>query len=236
MFGFILDFFFPPQCIICLKFVSSFGTLCSKCWSNINFLSDRYCYSCGVAFYSTIQKDLCPKCFVYPPPFQSAKSVFAYNDYSKRAIERFKFLGCTYSAPIYAKWMVKYCSSIFKAVDLIVPVPLHISRLRMRKYNQSVLIAKNLSDITKIPINLNSLFRVKKTDSQVGLTKKQRIANVAGAFICRNDAFLDKRIVIVDDVMTTGSTINACAKEIRKNGSKSIKVVTLARKIFGGDS
>ena len=228
----ILDFFFPPQCFVCFDSVSDFGTFCSKCWCGIEFLHDDYCYCCGFSFSSSINFDLCSQCYVRPPDFSMARSVFRYNDVGRKIIERFKFNNCSYMAHYCAKWMFDFIPSIFEGADMIVPVPLHKSRLRERGYNQSALITKRAGDMFGIKYDLHSLRRIKKTDAQSTLSAKKRLNNVKGAFACEKDAFRGKKIVIIDDVMTTGYTVKECASQvIGLGGAKWVRVATLARSI-----
>ena len=154
-----------------------------------------------------------------------------YDDNSRPLIVNFKFHDKTENSKFLARWLYSAGHDIWEqGADVLMPVPLHNARLRHRKYNQSALLCKDLSKFVNLPVDYASLVRHKNTRPQVEFNGKERERNVKHAFkVCNKDAIQNKRIVIIDDVMTTGSTIRECAVELLKNGAQSVDVITIAR-------
>lgn len=231
----ILDVLFPPKCIICGKIISQDGCLCFTCWGKIDFITFPYCSCCGVPFSYEIEEDLiCGKCILKKPKYDKAVAVFVYNKYSNDIIHKFKYNDCSYAAKTLSNWMVREGKKLISDTDLIIPVPLHKLRLMTRFYNQAALLAKFISKNTKIKCDFKSLKRVKNTKQQFGLTLKQRAKNVRNAFFIPEqfkENIKGKNILLVDDVMTTGATINACSYVLKKAGAKKVYVLTLGRTV-----
>ncbi len=228
----IVNLLFPPSCCACNAIVSYESALCYKCWSKIRFLSDFYCCKiCGSnTHYLEDNTTICISCESRPPIYKQARSIFLYDDMTSGMITRFKFSDSTGMSPVYARWIMRDCLSILKETDVLIPVPLHFFRLLRRKYNQSAILCNEIQKIYNIDINYNSLKRVKNNRPQVGLEYKTRINNVRGVFsIKNNNKIKNKIITLIDDVMTTGATINACTKELLRAGVKSVNVITLSR-------
>ncbi len=230
----ILNILLPPRCLKCGKLVLAEEGLCAKCLNELNFIAAPYCRKCGQAFLEedTGQKMLCGGCLKRKrSPFRMLRSSLEYDEASKPLILALKFMDKTENATTLAKWLNLSMKDLkSEGADLIIPVPLHFSRMLKRRYNQSALLVKELSKISKIKADYTSLYRKKKTRPQVELMGLARVKNVKGAFSVKKPQNIKgKRIILVDDVMTTGSTLKECAIALKKAGAKSIDALTIAR-------
>lgn len=227
-----IDIVFPPQCLSCKAKVESNGSLCHKCWEAIEFISSPQCVVCGVPFeLATSERQICGKCIADPPKYKAARAVFSYDDASSKLITNFKYYDSTASGLHFAKWMLRAGKGFIDEADIIVPVPLHKIRLLSRRYNQSALLCNSLSEVTAKKVCNKLLIRHKNTKPQAGLSFNMRVNNVKSAFKVNNkfqDEITGKNILLVDDVMTTGSTINSCTKVLLKAGAKNVFVLTIA--------
>ncbi len=228
-----LDFLLPPRCFSCGAGTDRQGSLCAACWGQLHFVTAPHCIRCGYPFeFDAGEGALCAACLARPPAYHSARSVFRYDDGSKRLILGFKHGDRTDGTAAFALWLSRAGAGVLPGADFILPVPLHRWRLFKRRFNQSALIGKSLSRITGIPIDAFSLVRQRATESQGGLNRRQRHRNVRGAFAVRNQAarpFQGLKLILVDDVYTTGATAGACAKALLQAGAEEIHVLTLAR-------
>ncbi|HCY19026.1 MAG TPA: amidophosphoribosyltransferase [Deltaproteobacteria bacterium] len=171
---------------------------------------------------------LCGTCIKKRRPFSIARSIGIYEGVLLEAVQRLKYNGKTSLARPLAKLMTKEFS--MNNYNLIVPVPLHKTRLKERGFNQSLLLARELSKLYNLPIDYLNLRKIRATDPQVNLKGKERIENMKGAFAVKNGAgFKNKKILLIDDVYTTGATVTECSKVLKKAGAKTIDVLTLAR-------
>lgn len=230
----IIDTVLPPRCIECGKILNGKIGLCPECFNRINFISRPYCSKCGTPFENAKNSGnlLCGKCIKEKrTPFRMNRSAMKYDENSKNLILSFKFMDKTENASVLAKWMKIAGEDIWKeGVDVLVPIPLHYTRLIKRKYNQSALLCAELSKLTGIPVDYNSVVRHLKTRPQVEFSGRERVKNIKGAFSVRHPKNVKgKRIVLVDDVMTTGSTLKECALVLRKAGASSVDTLTVAR-------
>ena len=228
----LFDIFLPPRCLVCHDVVYKENGLCHKCFKNISFLSDQCCPVCGRNYTFPVEKEelICGKCLSDPPKLQGLRAVFAYDDYSKQLILPFKHADRTELTPFLSKLLYYRGQNMLANADCIIPVPLYWQRLMKRKYNQSALLATKLSKITGKRCFLNVLIRTKKTQSQGHKTKKDRMENVKDAFCVRySEKIKGKNVVLIDDVYTTGATLNECAKVLRQAGAKRVEALVLAR-------
>ena len=229
----MLDILLPPQCLACGSLVESQGVLCPSCWDGIDFLGDPCCAACGLPFeFEAFADALCGACLRQPPPYRRARSVFAYDDASRNLVLAFKHGDRTDAAPAYGRWLARAGGELIGDTDVIVPVPLHWMRLFKRKYNQAALLAWALGGLVGRPVAPNHLIRRRRTPSQGTLSPSARRKNVAGAFVLKSSgkaAFSGKRVLLIDDVLTTGATAAACARALLKGGAASVDVLTLAR-------
>lgn len=238
-----LDAVLPPQCLSCAELVSEPGALCAACWARLNFIAAPFCRICGWPFDSDPSSSdgaaeapptdlVCGACLREPPLFDRARAVLAYDDASRGLILGFKHADRTHGAPAFARWLARAGGELLIAADIIAPVPLHWSRLLARRYNQAALLGLGLAKLTGKSVVPDLLVRRRPTPSQARLSRSERLRNVAGAFAVRPSrlaAARGRRIVLVDDVLTTGATVSACAKTLRRAGAVSVDVLTLAR-------
>lgn len=231
----LLNLLFPPQCLNCEVRVPTHGTLCIPCWQQIHFITEPMCHACGLPFdYDIGEGALCGVCMHTRPAYSYARSAFRYDEHSRKLITRFKYSDHTQLAKTYGSWLNKAGEELLKHSDIIIPVPLHYFRFLKRRFNQSALLAHTLAKKSSVKCLPNALIRTRKTTPQTGLTSKQREKNVKGAFAINKRCLKQingKNILLIDDVMTTGSTINQCTKTLLKSGAAQVNVLTLARTV-----
>ncbi|HLW27403.1 MAG TPA: ComF family protein [Kiloniellales bacterium] len=228
-----LDLLLPPRCLACGCLVRLDGTLCLPCWSALHLLAPPQCESCGLPFeHEQPPGSLCGACLREAPPWQRARAALAYDDGSKGMILRFKHADYTQAAPTFALWMERAAGSLLHEADLIVPVPLHRWRLFYRRYNQAALLAQALGKLGRKQVIPDLLLRYKRTSSQGHLSPQQRRRNVAGAFKVQprwKPLLQEARVLLVDDVLTSGATLGACSRTLYRAGARAVDVLTLAR-------
>lgn len=232
-----LDILMPPQCLKCSALIERDGALCIDCWQAVTFISQPYCAACGLPFEfdgsDPLSRDsLCGACIARPPLFERARAVLAYDDASSPFILSFKHGDRTEAASAFARWMARAGADILGEVDLIAPVPLHWSRLFTRRYNQAALLGQQLGRISGLPSIPDLLVRKRRTPSQGRLNPSARRRNVSGAFRVRQKhsvAIGGKRVLLVDDVMTTGATASAVTRALLAGGAAGVDVLTLGR-------
>ncbi len=230
----LLNFVLPPVCPFCRTLVSENKTACGPCWSQIQFISAPYCPQCAKPFeFGSAVNDLkCAKCLSNPPAFKATRAVFRYDDFSRKLILSFKHHNAIHMGPLLAQWMYTHSEDILRNVDFLIPIPLHWTRLLKRGYNQAAILSKEISKLSNVPTKLKVLERVRRTPTQGSLTPKQRQDNVRGAFHVPASAIpiiQGKTLVLIDDVITTGATLDACAKTLIKAGVKEVRVISAAR-------
>ena len=233
-FNFLLESILPRRCRKCGQILTSEGELCERCIEELNFIYPPYCHKCGYPLESQPinSKMLCASCLSHKRSvFRMIRSALYYDDASKNLILAFKFMDRTENAHLLGAMLKVASEDIFtKGVDIIIPVPLHYSRLLKRKYNQAALLAQELGKYSGIKVDCTSLIRHKKTKPQVEFSGHERVKNVKNAFsVTHPEKIIGKRILLVDDVFTTGSTLKECAIALKKAGAKSIDAVTVAR-------
>ena len=237
MFRAILDILFPPLCHICRAFIPAAGNihLCASCREGITPVVSPLCDLCGVPFATTDGIDhRCGHCCTVPPRFTAARTALLFDGPVRDLIHRFKYdrrvqlsrpLGLL-TAEALAPWVTA------AAADLVMPVPLHIRRLRQRGFNQAVLLGQVLAREWCLPLDRTTLRRIRWTEPQINLAADQRAANVRGAFAVKDPPRVEGRsIILVDDVYTTGSTVVECSRVLRGAGAAEVRVVTVARAV-----
>lgn len=230
-----LDVLFPPICIACREPVRDSGSLCPKCWSAVSFLEGAMCACCGLPFEIDPGPDtLCAACHARKPAFDKARSVMRYDEASKATILALKHADRLDLIPPLARWLARAGRPLLEETDLIVPVPLHPLRLWWRRYNQSAEIARSLGTLTGTAVDLLVLTRKRATRSQGAMpSAKARRRNMQGAFAVHADVSVKgKRILLIDDVMTTGATVEACSRALKRAGASQVFVLTLARVVL----
>ena len=210
-------------------------TKSDKDWDGIAYLDEPCCHICGFPFeYEVGEGALCAGCLAKPPRFTSARAAFIYNDASRDIILSFKHGGRTENLSRFAAQLRRAGRGFLPDADLIVPVPLHRTRRIKRRYNQSTLLGRALSRITNASFEPDSLRRIRATASQGGQTAAGRKRNVQGAFAVPGAArqrLSGANIVLIDDVMTTGATLDACASVLLRSGANRVDALCLARVI-----
>lgn len=229
----VVDLLLPPTCPACRSAVDRPGRLCAACWGEVDFIAAPFCASCGLPFaHDHGAATLCGGCLSDTPAFDRARAAMRYGDVPAKLVVGFKHGDQTHLAPALADWLERAGAELLTEADLLLPVPLHRGRLFRRRFNQSALLAHALGRRRGIEVATGLLRRGKATASQGGLTRNERLRNVRGAFAVDSDdrsALDGRRVVLIDDVFTTGATIEACARVLRRAGALRIDVLTLAR-------
>jgi ComF family protein len=230
----LLDVILPPLCHICHTFIPNAGSLhiCPTCRDLLPLVSSPLCPVCGIPFVGAGGDHRCGSCTTHPPHFDAAHANFLYEGAIRDLIHSFKYHRNTHLRyPLALLTLEGLNATVSKHTPhLIIPVPLHRSRLRQRGFNQAVLLGSELSRRLSLKMLPDALVRVRQTEPQIELTATERRLNVKGAFsVKKGDLVTGKRILLLDDVMTTGSTMDECAKELKKAGADVVIAVTAAR-------
>ena len=217
---------FPQRCPVCTKEAhdSSALPLCLDCWGSIAPYRGPACRQCGVPTVS-VHTGLCQSCIADPPAFSRAMSYGIYEGVLKEAMHLLKFNKHRRLAKPLARLLADLD---LPEADVIVPVPMHIRQLRQREFNQTALIANHLSRITGIPLEIDALKKIKETSAQIDVDRKERLRNLRKAFAA-SESVQGQRMLLVDDVITTGATVRECARVLAKSGAIEITVIALAR-------
>ena len=233
------EFVLPPVCLGCSTRMGDHGGLCVKCWQQIDWIERPYCAILGTPFsYDLGAGALSAKAITDPPPFARARAAARHTGLARTLIHRLKFGDRMELAAPLAGWMVRAGEELLDAADLLVPVPLHPSRLFQRRFNQAALLAKSIGELSGHSVSLNVLQRVKATRHQVGLKALERNANVRGAFRvpqAQKPHIFGRHVLLIDDVLTTGATLSSAARALLRGGAKSVDVLTFSMVIGGED-
>jgi ComF family protein len=230
-----LNLLYPPVCQLCHNHRAEMrdGLVCGKCWSHVRFIRPPFCERCGLPFTGEITTAfVCTNCNDLELHFTSARSAVVAKSVVLEAIHRFKYSHALWFENFLAGLLIREAAPVLakQTWHCIVPVPLHPVKQREREFNQAALLAAQLARATKIPLNGKILRRVHFTATQTLLTRDERAANMKNAFVVRQGTRLaGKKIVLVDDVFTTGATTNACAQALRAAGAAEVGVWTVAR-------
>lgn len=226
-----INFLLPLRCVKCGAILEKQEGLCTSCWPQIPFITKPYCSCCGRPFDFEIDEEaLCGACTQYEPHYTMARSVFCYTEDSRDLILKFKHTDNLYAAPLYGKWMSELLENIKD--PLCVPVPLHWTRLFKRTYNQAALLAHEIAHLKEWLYLPSILKRTRRTPSQGHLSQKDRLKNVRGAFSVaayKKPLLKGKLVLLVDDVFTTGATLDTCAQVLLKAGAQEVHAITLGR-------
>ncbi len=235
----------PPRCASCRVMVAEKGTLCGDCWQDLSFITSPMCACCGLPFaYDMGEGALCASCTADHPAYDTARAALRYDEHSRKLVTQLKYADQTHVVPLLARMMARVlppallASKVRAANLVVVPVPLHRYRLFTRRYNQSALLASAIAKDLALPYCPDMLLRVKHTPPQASLSKAARGKNVQGAFSVhpkQKVPLKGKEIVLIDDVLTTGATLQACAKKLRQGGAKAVHCLTLARTVLPGE-
>ena len=229
----LLDAILPPRCLKCGEIVADSGALCGRCWPELKFLAPPCCACCGLPFeFEMGECSLCGACTADRPLYDRARAALTYDDASRDLILRFKHADRIDGAATFAGWMARAGGELVASADLIAPVPLHRWRLVRRRYNQAAILANTIGHLRGKLVVPDLLVRRRATPSQGHLGRSQRHRNVAGAFALhpgRVQVAKGARILLVDDVLTTGATAESCARTLRNAGAKAVDLLVLAR-------
>jgi ComF family protein len=233
----MLDAALPPLCPACRRPVADDGGLCPGCWSMLSFITPPYCERLGIPFaYDPGPGMLSMQAIADPPAYGRARAAVRYDDIARTLVHALKYGDRLDLAPTLGRWMVQAGGTLLAEADALVPVPLHWRRLWARRFNQSAALAETIAARAALPVAHAALTRIKSTRQQVGLTASERALNVQGAFRVRAEARAEvagRRLVLVDDVLTSGATIDACARALLRAGAAAVDVLVFARVVDG---
>lgn len=227
-----LDIALPPLCAVCRSQVDGSG-LCPGCWSKLSFISRPYCERLGIPFvYDPGPGILSMEAIANPPAYHRARAAVRFDEISRALVHALKYGDRLDLAPMMGRWLAFAGRDLLAEADALVPVPLHWRRNWARRFNQSRMLAAAVSTNTGIPVTAFALKRVKPTVQQVGLSRSERAANIQGAFRVSPEgkaAIAGRRLVLVDDVLTSGATAEGCARALLRAGAANVDVLVFAR-------
>jgi ComF family protein len=230
---FTLDAALPPLCPSCREPLGGGAGLCAACWSKLSLIEPPYCARLGIPFsHDGGDGLLSMEAIENPPAYARARAAVRYDDIARALVHGFKYGDRLDLAPMMGRWMARAGRDLIDDADTLVPVPLHWRRLWARRFNQSAALAKAIGEAESLPVLYDALRRVRATPQQVGLNKSQRANNVQGAFRVAPGGKAEiagKRLVLIDDVLTSGATADACARVLLRAGAASVDVVVFAR-------
>lgn len=223
----ILDYIYPPRCPVC-DGISAQG-ICGSCRKKLSFITEDYCMRCGKPLDDERQ-EFCSDCKRRKHFFIQGRSLLSYQGPVRRSLYRLKYANKREYAEAYGKEMARYLGRWIRQqkITKIVPIPLHPARRKSRGCNQAALLARSLGKQMNIPVDEKLLYRTKKTAPQKALTGAERRINLEKAFIVKGNVCTDERILLVDDIFTTGSTVDAAAKALKQTGDCHIFVASVA--------
>lgn len=232
LFGRALNVALPTLCPACRTPVAGSG-LCAPCWSKLSLIAPPYCERLGIPFaYDPGPGVLSMQAISDPPAYHRARAAVRYDDTARAMVHALKYGDRLDLAPVMGRWMTRAGRELFDRADALVPVPLHWRRLWTRRFNQSALLAKAIATECGIAVANAALKRVKATAQQVGLSQTERAQNVQGAFSVPGDRKAEvagRHLILVDDVLTSGATSDACARALLRAGAKSVDLLVFAR-------
>lgn len=227
-----LDIALPTLCVACREPVADEG-VCADCWSKLSFIAPPYCPRLGIPFiYDPGPGLLSMQAIADPPTYQRARAAVRYDEVAKTLVHGLKYQDRTDLAPTMGRWMARAGRELLDEADLLVPVPLHWRRGWSRRYNQSGALARIIRKQTGVPVATTALRRIRPTQQQIGLSRSERATNVQGAFKVSKDKAVEvhgRRIVLIDDVLTSGATVDACARALLRAKAAQVDVLVFAR-------
>jgi ComF family protein len=229
-----LDFIYPPTCLACRAATAEAGALCPRCWREMRFIERPFCERLGAPFERDLGPGLIsPQAIADPPVYGRARAATRFEDGpARRLVHRLKYSDRMELAKPLGRWMARAGADILREADVLTPIPLHPLRLIARRFNQAAALAAAVGQYAAKPCDPSLLARVKATRAQVGLSRTQRAENVQGAFRVPSKAeprVKGRRIVLVDDVLTSSATANAAARALLRAGAAGVDVLVFAR-------
>ncbi len=232
-FRMMLDVGLPPLCPSCRDPVGDGTGLCAPCWSKLSPIERPFCERLGIPFtYDPGPGILSMQAIADPPAYTRARAAVRYDEIARTMVHALKYGDRLDLAPVMARWMARAGTEVLEDAEVVVPVPLHWKRMWARRFNQSAALAKLVAGPLGIPVSHTALKRVKATPQQVGLSKSERAANVQGAFRiepANRSEIARRHVVLVDDVLTSGATVDACARVLLRGGARQVDVLVFAR-------
>lgn len=229
----LLDVALPPLCPACREPLGSGVGLCAACWSSLSPIEKPYCPRLGIPFvYDPGPGITSMEAIAHPPAYGRARAAVRYDDVARKLVLSFKYADRLDLAPMMGAWMARAGRELLDGADALLPVPLHWRRLWSRRFNQAAALAGAISGQSGVPVWHDVLKRVRATPQQVGLSKLERAGNVQGAFQVPDDQkprLRGRRVVLVDDVLTSGATVDTCARVLLRAGAATVDVVVFAR-------
>ncbi|MGA7430045.1 MAG: ComF family protein [Xanthobacteraceae bacterium] len=227
-----LDLALPQLCPACRETVEGRG-LCASCWSKLSFITRPYCERLGIPFvYDPGPGILSMEAIADPPSYNRARAAVRFDEISRALVHALKYGDRLDLAPMMGRWVAQAGHELLANADALVPVPLHWRRQWARRFNQSAMLAATISTASGVPIAAGALKRVKATVQQVGLSRAERGDNIQGAFRVPETgkaAVAGRRLVLVDDVLTSGATVEGCARALLRAGAANVDVLIFAR-------
>jgi ComF family protein len=227
-----LDIALPRLCAVCREPVEGEG-LCASCWSKRSFITRPYCERLGIPFvYDPGPGILSMEAIADPPAYNRARAAVRFDEISRVLVHALKYGDRLDLAPMMGRWISRAGREVLAEADALVPVPLHWRRLWTRRFNQSAMLAAAVSAASGVPMVTDALKRVKATVQQVGLSRSERAANVQGAFRVPEQgkaAVVGRRLIVLDDVLTSGVTVEGCARALLRAGASNVDVLVFAR-------
>jgi len=235
----VLNVALPPLCLSCRAPVVD-DALCPACWGKLSFIAPPYCPRLGIPFaYDPGPGVLSMEALADPPAYGRARAAVRYDEIARTLVHALKYDDRLDLAPKLGRWMALAGRELLESADALVPVPLHWRRLWARRFNQAAVLAQAAARASDVPVAYDALKRVHATRQQVGLSRPERAANVAGAFRVPPEgrpSVKGRRLVVVDDVLTSGATLDSCARVLLRAGAVNVDVLVFARVVqkFGG--
>lgn len=235
----VADLLFPPLCIACREPLGQGQGFCASCWGKVTFLDGPMCDCCGLPFaIDPGEGARCAACLAKPPAYDRARAIIAYDEASRGPILALKHADRLDLVPGFAQWLARSGKALIEESELIVPVPLHRSRLWRRRYNQAAELARALGRNAQKKVAVQALARSRATESQGAMpSARARRRNVLGVFRVPEPGLVQGRnILLVDDVLTTGATAEACARALKRAGAAKVQILALARVVRGSEA
>jgi ComF family protein len=229
---FALDIALPTLCVACREPVDGEG-VCAECWAKLSFIEPPYCPRLGIPFvYDPGPDMLSMEAIASPPAYQRARAAVRYDEVARTLVHALKYQDRTDLAPAMGRWMARAGRELLDGADMLIPVPLHWRRAWHRRYNQSGALGRMIERQSGVALRGDILQRVRATEQQVGLSRPQRASNVQGAFKVsadRQSEIAGRRLVLIDDVLTSGATTDACARALLRAKAAQVDVLVFAR-------